>query len=340
MKKLISSVIAFSAVTALLCLTCGDNGASSKSPENDGAVDAFAGKFNRKSGQAVTPNIPSGVTANAAASSSITLSWNSVTGAIGYYVYRSTSASGTYSYVTSTSSTSYINTGLLSGTTYYYKVSAYNGAGESSLSSYASATTTNSVVTPPDGETFIDTRDNKIYKKVKIGNQWWMGENLNYAVSNTSTDSSWCYENNADSCAKYGRLYNWNTAMAGSAGSWANPSGVRGVCPEGWHLPSNAEWEALMVAAGGYSTAGKKLKSKSGWYDNGNGTDDYGFSALPGGYYLRGSFDYVGSESYWWLATERDSGVAYRQSIYYKNDNVNGAGGNKGCGFSVRCVGK
>jgi uncharacterized protein YxeA len=95
------------------------------------------------------PSAPSSVSATAASSGSITVSWGSVSGASGYYVYHSTSSGGTYSYVDSTSSTSYTDTGLSSNTTYYYKVSAYNYYGEGSLSSYASATTSGTTPSAP-----------------------------------------------------------------------------------------------------------------------------------------------------------------------------------------------
>ncbi|MDR0516273.1 MAG: hypothetical protein LBH25_04440 [Fibromonadaceae bacterium] len=121
------------------------------------------------------------------------------------------------------------------------------------------------------------THGEQAYKTVKIGTQTWMAENLNY-----NTEGSKCYENEPANCEKYGRLYNWETAKE--------------VCPSGWHLPSNEEWDKLYRFADGTSgtespykskTAGKYLKSKEGWNDDygksGNGLDVFGFSALPGG---------------------------------------------------------
>jgi uncharacterized protein (TIGR02145 family) len=107
--------------------------------------------------------------------------------------------------------------------------------------------------------TVADTRDGQTYKTVKIGTQTWMAENLNYQTKK----GSWCYENSTDSCKKYGRLYDWNTAKT--------------ACPTGWHLPSRQEWRILVTTAGGSESADMKLKAKSERNQNGNGTDDYGF---------------------------------------------------------------
>ena len=124
---------------------------------------------------------------------------------------------------------------------------------------------------------------------VRIGNQTWMAKNLDRATKNSK-----CYENSPDSCAKYGRLYTWTDA--------------RKACPSGWHLPSGAEWTQLTDFVGGASTAGRKLKSTSGWNYNGNGTDEYGFSALPGGNGSSGgNFSSAGNYGYWWSATENNA---------------------------------
>jgi uncharacterized protein (TIGR02145 family) len=175
--------------------------------------------------------------------------------------------------------------------------------------------------------TFTDGRDGKTYKTVVIGGKTWMAENLNI-----ETEGSWCYDNKESNCEKYGRLYNWKAAKT--------------ACPAGWHLPLREEWGDLAKAVGGsgkYGTggkAGKKLKSTSGWNNKGNGTDDYGFSALPGGYrYTDGNFDDAGYYGHWWTATEGDAGNAYYRDMYYDHDNVNENGDGKGIGFSVRCRG-
>jgi len=191
---------------------------------------------------------------------------------------------------------------------------------------------------------FYDTRDNKFYKTVTIGSQTWMAENLNYQPS---TGNSWCYANRADSCIKYGRLYDWATAMdiepLFNEMLWGG-SDVKhqGVCPVGWHLPSRAEWNTLADYAGGSSTAGTKLKSKSGWYTNVYNTNDFYFSALPGGRrntYDGGSFTNSGYDGYWWTATEDDGRYAYNRSMNYFYVNVYEYDYVKAYGVSVRCVG-
>ena len=181
------------------------------------------------------------------------------------------------------------------------------GGSEVAITTVFSATTTiYARWVHPSVSTFVDSRDSKKYNQVQIGEQVWMAENLNYDVPDNTTDV--CYSNNADNCARYGRLYNWSTAMGGASSSSTNPSGVQGVCPVGWHLPSNAEWTQLTDYVGGTSKAGTKLKSSTGWNSYQNipaGTDEYGFSALPGGYgNSDGSFLNAGSNGIWWSATE------------------------------------
>jgi len=180
-------------------------------------------------------------------------------------------------------------------------------------------------VTATFGGKLTDSRDGKAYRTTTIGGKRWMAENLNYTPP---SGNSW---------AAYGRLYDWNTAMAGAASSSANPSGVQGVCPIGWHLPSREEWNELETAAGG-SVAGTKLKSTSGWYNNGNGTDDFIFSALPGGTRSSGGgFSGVGDYGGWWSATENGSGDAINRLMYYDYGGMLEGVYVKGDGFSVRC---
>jgi len=173
--------------------------------------------------------------------------------------------------------------------------------------------------------TFTDPRDGKKYKTTKIGSQIWFAENLNYDV-----EGSKCGNNEPENCKKYGRLYNWNAAMKS--------------CPKDWHLPSNEEWQILVDFVGGEKIAGKKLKAKSGWDadegKSGNGTDNYGFSALPGGLGSGDYFDHTGITGDWWSASENESyrNFSYHRYMRHDYEHVGGDGSFKSSLFSVRCV--
>lgn len=180
-----------------------------------------------------------------------------------------------------------------------------------------------------------DERDGQTYKTVTIGTQTWMAENLNYADSvNTPSlmNHSWCYDDDPKKCAVTGRFYSFAAAIdsVALANDKDNPQfcgvetdcdrlsdenlalhPIQGICPEGWHLPSNAEWNILIAYAGGDSVAGTKLKSTGGWgwssiwgdFED-NGTDDFGFSALPAG--IRESDTYTSADffAYFWSASQ------------------------------------
>jgi uncharacterized protein (TIGR02145 family) len=200
--------------------------------------------------------------------------------------------------------------------------------------------------------TFTDTRDGKTYKTTKIGEQVWMAENLNYEA-----ERSKCYKDSISYCNKYGRLYDWATAMGidkeFNKKKW-NGSDVKhqGVCPKGWHLPSNAEWDKLYRFADGDKgtespyespTAGKHLKSKEGWNDykgkSGNGEDKFGFSALPSGYGSSVDFYLAGYNGGWWSASEYSSDLAYYRYTLYNDEYANEYNIGKDYLRSVRCVG-
>lgn len=170
---------------------------------------------------------------------------------------------------------------------------------------------------------FTDPRDGKRYKTVNIGGAVWMARNLNYQAA----VGSWCYGNDNMSCNAYGRLYEWNAAGA--------------VCPPGWQLPSRQEWDNLVTAAGGSSSAGKKLKSITGWSISSSGFDEYGFSALPGGSRDSvGAFSGVGVGGYWWTGTPEANGSAYYRYISHEFDSMGEHSDAWSRGFSVRCVQK
>ncbi|MDR2579066.1 MAG: fibrobacter succinogenes major paralogous domain-containing protein [Chitinispirillales bacterium] len=216
---------------------------------------------------------------------------------------------------------------------------AYRGETENHLKETRGNDTPPAPLSEPESEqeqtvdaeytSFTDTRDGQTYRTVKIGNLTWMAENLNF-----KTDGSWCYDNDEANCRKYGRLYDWNTAMT--------------ACPAGWRLSNAADWDYLFETVGGDAMAIMKLKSKTGWdlcYDehdgvyrkcDGNSTNDFDFSAMPGGAYFHESnqsfFRHAGAESYFWVD---DSHMAYRN---IGSNSYGGGIGNKSNAFSVRCV--
>jgi uncharacterized protein (TIGR02145 family) len=197
-----------------------------------------------------------------------------------------------------------------------------------------SAEAPSAAVPAPKKVTFTDPRDGKNYKSVKIGEQVWMAENLNFAA-----EGSVCYDNKPENCEKYGRLYDWKTALK--------------ACPSGWHLPSDAEWGKLycfgpILDGEGCSepyespTADKYLKARNGW-EYGGGTDTFGFSALSGGFgYSDGSFSDEGVYGYWWSADEYEDNrtKAFGRDMYcnYDNDDIYGELYSKSFLLSVRCL--
>lgn len=199
-----------------------------------------------------------------------------------------------------------------------------------------------------EGYTFTDPRDGQTYNIVTIGSQTWFAENLKY-----ETNNSWCYDDDGSNCNEYGRLYTWGASKS--------------ACPSGWHLPSDNEWKTLEMHLGmsqseaditGWrgTDEGKKLKSTSGWYNDGNGIDAVGFKALPGGYRVTfGDFiNYsdLGRAGHWWSATEHSfsnlgnkwsatehsSARGWSRYLSEDVDEIAHHGRDKQDGFSVRCV--
>ena len=170
---------------------------------------------------------------------------------------------------------------------------------------------------------FIDSRDGKTYKTVKMGNQTWMAENLAYKANN----GCWTYDNDESNIATYGYLYDWETAKQ--------------ICPKGWHLPSKNEWEILIDYLGGKDVAGGKLKSINGWNSpNEGGTNSSGYSALPGGGrdYGSGTFLSKGGHGGWWSATEGKATYVWLCLLGSKGPIASLSCINEQNGFSVRCV--
>ena len=197
-----------------------------------------------------------------------------------------------------------------------------------------SSSSTSSDIPSVTGNLLTDSRDGQSYKTIIIGSQTWMAQNLNYAYtgvpynygSYTSDSTSWCYGNEASNCTKYGRLYTWAAAIT--------------ACPEGWHLPTQAEFEALFTAVGGQSTAGKVLKSTSVLTSSGKDTDAYAFSALPAGNRnTNGDYIYKGNFADFWSSTENGRTHAYGMNLDFDIDVAKLYDYyDKSLGFSVRCV--
>lgn len=191
--------------------------------------------------------------------------------------------------------------------------------------------------------TLVDSRDGRKYNTVTIGTQTWMAENLNYATAN-----SYCFNNDPDKCAEYGRFYTWAAAMDSAGIFGVNGEGcgykstceplwiypVQGVCPVGFHLPTTREWKILFSAVGGKISAGKMLKSTMGWETN--GSDDYGFSAIPVG---RSSFEngtyFDDSVANFWSVDARGGtnsvSLNNDEDAHINNDDARNR-------YSVRCV--
>jgi uncharacterized protein (TIGR02145 family) len=199
--------------------------------------------------------------------------------------------------------------------------------------------------------------DHNFYKTVVIGKYVWMAENLRTTTYNNGNkipfvtgNAKWsslvhdayCWYDDSEKYSKiYGALYNWYAVNTGN------------LCPDGWHVPSDEEWKYLegfvdsvyttgdktwdKTGLRGYN-AGNQLKSKTGWRQGGNGSDAFGFSALPGGERLNGFNNMGGSNGYWWSCTEYDSVNAWYRSIIYSFDEVSRDIHPKKMGFSVRCI--
>lgn len=190
----------------------------------------------------------------------------------------------------------------------------------------------------------VKAQDGRIYKTVKIGDQTWMAENLDVATYRNGDSipqvqdpkawsslktGAWCYYGgNAGSGAKYGKLYNWYAI-----------TDPRGLAPEGWHIPSDEEWTKLTAYLGGKIQASAKIKSPRGWSTGGNGSNETGFSALPGGTRsINEAFSFAGDYGYWWTNTTFDDYSAWNRFLAYNNNYIGRSTGWKQFGNSVRCV--
>lgn len=234
--------------------------------------------------------------------------------------------------------------GLEDGTIYYYRAYATNNSGTAYGQEYQ-------FITP------VTDVEGNVYKTVKIGDQVWMAENLKVtqyntedAIPNVTNNDAWtalttdayCWANNDAASYKdlYGALYNWHAVNTGN------------LCPEGWHVPTDAEFSAMEIALGMDQAAanetgdrgtneGKKLKNTTGWdTEAGNGTNESGFTALPAGYrsYQTGKSEGLRLITYFWSSTERNDDIAYYRMLEDGKETVNRSGTYKAAGKSVRCI--
>ena len=264
--------------------------------------------------------------------------------------------------VSTSGEVSYLLTGLTDNTDYIYH--AFVTASDTTL--YGSEMAFHTLTACPSGTTVSDI-DNNTYSTLLIGNQCWMTENLRttryadgtaIAPGNSNSSSSVAYYYVPDAPASYGYLYNWKAVMHNSASSQANPSGVQGICPMGWHVPSDAEWQELTNYVGSQSQylcndntyyIAKSLAAVTGWNtsnetcvvgNNPEANNATGFNALPAGYF-DSYFHDVGISAYFWSATESSSTYAQYRMLGFEGNIVGGSDYDypgKDEGYSVRCI--
>ena len=187
----------------------------------------------------------------------------------------------------------------------------------------------------------------EVFPEVSIGTQVWMDKNLDIStfrngdlIPQAKTDEewkkagetqqpAWCYyDNDPANGQKYGKLYNWYAV-----------NDARGLAPKGYHIPTHAEWTILTDYLGGKEVAGTKMKSTSGWNENGNGSNESGFNGLPGGFRsYNGTFYFIGENGDWWSSTENSTSNAWTHYLYCSSGDVSSDYGLKGDGFAVRCL--
>ena len=242
---------------------------------------------------------------------------------------KTTDGTGTGSFTSSI-------TGLTAGTPYYVRAYATNSVGTGYGNSISFATT------DIETGTVIDI-DGNTYQTVKIGNQWWMAENLKVThYRNGDAIAYYNYNNDVSNVATYGRLYNWQSVKDS-----------RNIAPTGWHVPSDAEWIQLEMYLGMSQTEandyswrgtdeGGKLKEvgTTHWNSPNNGaTNESHFSALPGGYRgIFGQYYNIGNYACFWTSTEFDSDYAWPRELYYEYSGVSRSVSLKQMGYSLRCV--
>jgi uncharacterized protein (TIGR02145 family) len=203
------------------------------------------------------------------------------------------------------------------------------------------------VIPPVCGQSFADPRNGQVYSTVLIGSQCWMRENLNIGIridgwvdqTNNFIIEKYCYNNSDTNCITYGGLYQWDEMM-----QYDTTRGKQGICPSGWHLPTDEEWTILISYLGGGSVAGGKMKEAGfvHWAPPNTGaSNSSGFTAIPGGYKdSYGLFFLLSSNAYFWSSTQYDYNDtnAWGRYLYYNSEGVDRSYSNQTEGLSCRCV--
>lgn len=194
-----------------------------------------------------------------------------------------------------------------------------------------------SAQTISDTETVIDA-DGNVYPIVRIGDQWWMAANLNTTTSpDGEAVAGYCYDDNEENCEVYGRLYTWEEAMSAST-----EESAQGICPTGWHIPSDSEWEILINHLGGESVAGGKIKEAGTLHwksPNSGATNESGFNALPTGFYhFMGEFGGIGEVCFYRTSSAQDAWEMYVRELLSSSASIPRGGVHPDDAIPIRCV--
>lgn len=289
-----------------------------------------------------TPAAPA-LSENFATSSQIVWNWLAVAGAAGYK-YNNTNNYSTAN--DAGSATSFTQTGLTCNTSYNLYVWAYSSCGSHSLAAIFSQSTSECSAFIC-GNNFTDTRNSKSYKTVKIGDQCWFRENLNIGTringsseqSDNGTIEKYCYNDDENNCDIYGGLYKWDEAM-----QYVKTEGTQGVCPSGWHIPTENDLALLITYLGGNNVAGGKMKETGTTHwttPNTDATNSSGFTGLAAGFrfHTDKKFYYLGNRTYYWGSSE-GTNTAYgkNRGLLYNFGAVSYGDMDKGYAFSIRCI--
>lgn len=266
-----------------------------------------------------------------------TLSWNASNTATSYTVQVATD--NAFNNLVFNSNVENVTSKQIDGlnylTTYYWRVSAKNGYGSSNYSNSRSFSTN----APPFTCGVQIIYSNKTYNTVLIGSQCWLKENLDVGTmiqgsanpSNNGTIEKYCYENNTENCNTYGGLYKWTEAM-----NYSTTPGIKGICPDGWHIPTNADFEKLAATVNNNSNALKAIGQGSG---SGVGTNTSGFSTLLVGYLGYGGFFYgLADKTYFWGSTMYNTTDTYAMYLWSNDNNIDINHNYMDYGFSIRCI--